>query len=96
MLTIAVLQNVTKGQIGECVRGGCDTLNGIKSSTKAGTGCGGCMPLVTNIFKSEMKKSGKELSAALCPHFNLSRADLFNVIQCASSLSAVFFFVPHR
>lgn len=75
------LQNVTKGQIGACVRGGCDSLNGVKSQTKAGTGCGGCMPLITNIFKSEMKKGGKELSTALCSHFPMSRADLFSVIK---------------
>ncbi|THH10731.1 hypothetical protein EW146_g8277 [Bondarzewia mesenterica] len=73
--------NVTKGQIGACVRSGCDTLNGIKTSTKAGTGCGGCMPLITNIFKAEMKKSGNEVSAALCPHFDMTRADLFNIIR---------------
>jgi hypothetical protein len=27
------------------------------------TGCGGCMPLVTNIFKSEMKRA----VSAVCP-----------------------------
>lgn len=35
----------------ECVKEGIVTIDGIKQKTKAGTGCGGCMPLVTNIFK---------------------------------------------
>jgi nitrite reductase (NAD(P)H) len=44
-------QNVTKGAIGKCVKEGIDNLTDIKTKTKVGTGCGGCMPLVTNIFK---------------------------------------------
>ena len=49
--TLNALQNVTKGDIVACVKSGTDDLGGLKSKTKAGTGCGGCMPLVTNIFK---------------------------------------------
>lgn len=45
------LQNVTKGDIAACVKSGMSDLNDLKCKTKAGTGCGGCMPLVTNIFK---------------------------------------------
>lgn len=48
---ICSCHNVTKGQIVECVKEGVVTIAGIKQKTKAGTGCGGCMPLVTNIFK---------------------------------------------
>lgn len=50
-LTGILLQNVTKGAIVECVKSGMVDMNDVKSKTKAGTGCGGCMPLVTNIFK---------------------------------------------
>lgn len=45
------LQNVTKGDIAACVKAGTSDISELKSKTKAGTGCGGCMPLVTNIFK---------------------------------------------
>lgn len=86
LLTSSFHQNVTKGKISACVRSGCDNLNDLKALTKAGTGCGGCMPIVTSIFKTEMKKSGKELSPALCSHFDMPRADLFNVIRYDSSL----------
>jgi hypothetical protein len=44
-------------------------------------GCGGCVPLVTNIFKAEMKKAGKATNNNICAHFAMSRADLFNVVK---------------
>lgn len=39
------------------------------------------VPLLTNIFKAEMIKCGHEVSNNLCPHFKLSRAELFNVTK---------------
>jgi nitrite reductase (NAD(P)H) len=35
----------------------------------------------TNIFNAEMKKAGHVLDNNLCPHFSMSRADLFNIIK---------------
>ncbi|KAG8783500.1 hypothetical protein FRC12_019663 [Ceratobasidium sp. 428] len=78
---ICSCHNVTKGQVVDCVKNGTDNIGDIKLKTKAGTGCGGCIPLVTNIFKAEMKKAGKETNNNLCAHFPMSRADLFNVIK---------------
>ncbi|THH20470.1 hypothetical protein EUX98_g8578 [Antrodiella citrinella] len=78
---ICSCHNVSKGDVVNCVKNGIDTLNAIKSKTKAGTGCGGCVPILTSIFKAEMKKSGAEVSNHLCPHFAMSRADMFNVIK---------------
>ncbi|KAI6107610.1 hypothetical protein EDD17DRAFT_629483 [Pisolithus thermaeus] len=73
--------NVTKGAIVSCVKGGVDDIETLKTKTKAGTGCGGCMPLVTNIFKAEMKKAGHSMSNNLCTHFAMSRQELFTVIR---------------
>ncbi|OCF75267.1 nitrite reductase [NAD(P)H], large subunit [Kwoniella mangroviensis CBS 8886] len=73
--------NVTKGAIGSCVKSGLTDLSQVKTKTKAGSGCGGCVPMVTNIFKAEMKKSGHKVSTALCPHFKMSRQDLFQIIK---------------
>jgi nitrite reductase (NAD(P)H) len=58
------VQNVSKGAIVTCVKGGMKDLGEIKKKTKAGAGCGGCVPLVTSIFKGEMKKAGHALSVA--------------------------------
>ncbi|MCJ1278269.1 hypothetical protein MMC21_006084 [Puttea exsequens] len=73
--------NVTKGDIAKTVKDGtCKSIGDVKSCTKAGTGCGGCMPLIQTIFNTEMKAQGSEVLNHLCPHFKYSRADLFNII----------------
>jgi len=51
----------------------------VKSCTKAGTSCGGCLPLVQSIFTKTMKDSGEEVQNHLCPHFQHSRADIFYI-----------------
>ncbi|KAF8327136.1 nitrite reductase [Cantharellus anzutake] len=73
--------NVTKADIIGAVKGGIGNIGDLKAKTKAGTGCGGCIPLVTNIFKAELKKAGVETNNNVCQHFNMSRAELFNVIK---------------
>lgn len=73
--------NVTKGAISQCVKDGITELPEIKCKTKAGSGCGGCVPLVTAIFKSEMKKAGHQISKNLCMHIKMSRQDLLAVVK---------------
>ena len=78
---ICSCHNVTKGDVTKVVKDGtCKSIGDVKSCTKAGTGCGGCMPLVQTIFNKEMKAMGAEVLNHLCPHFEHSRADLFNII----------------
>ncbi|KAK3350107.1 hypothetical protein B0T25DRAFT_259528 [Lasiosphaeria hispida] len=79
---ICSCHNVTKHDVVAVVKDGtCKSLGEVKSCTKAGTGCGGCMPLVTSIFNKTMKDMGNEVKNNLCPHFNYSRADLYNIIM---------------
>jgi nitrite reductase (NAD(P)H) len=79
---ICSCHNVTKGDVTGVVKdGSCKALGEVKACTKAGTGCGGCMPLVTSIFNKAMKDMGNEISNHLCSHFAYSRADLFNIIR---------------
>lgn len=78
---ICSCHNVTKGDVATVVKdGSCKSIGDVKSCTKAGTGCGGCMPLVQSIFNKTMKDMGTEVLNHLCPHFSYSRADLFNII----------------
>jgi len=49
----------------------------VKACTKAGTGCGSCVPLL----KTLLAESGVAVSPALCEHFALSRAALFDVVR---------------
>lgn len=79
---ICSCHNVTKGDVVSTVKNGtCKSIGDVKSCTKAGTGCGGCMPLVTSIFNTQMKAMGQEVKNHICPHFNYSRADLYNIIS---------------
>ncbi|KAI0757771.1 nitrite reductase [Daedaleopsis nitida] len=78
---ICSCHNVSKGQIVQCIKDGAQSVAEVKTKTKAGSGCGGCIPLMTNIVKAEMKKAGIAVNNNLCPHFAMSRADLFNVVK---------------
>ncbi|GJJ15033.1 hypothetical protein Clacol_009307 [Clathrus columnatus] len=78
---ICSCHNVTKGKIKECILNGIDNINDLKSKTKAGTGCGGCIPLLTTILKAEIKKAGKVINNNICIHFQMSRADLYQAVR---------------
>jgi nitrite reductase (NADH) large subunit len=52
-------------------------VGGIKSCTKAGTGCGSCVPLL----KSLLAESGVAVSNALCEHFAVTRSQLFDIVR---------------
>ena len=74
--------NVTKGAICAAIREQClDSVGAVKSCTRAGTGCGGCMPLVTDLFQAQMKAAGKVVYNHLCEHFEYSRTELFAIIK---------------
>lgn len=73
--------DVTKEKIINAIHSGCHTIAAIKAETKAGTGCGGCIPLVTQILNLELTKQGIEVSHALCEHFKYSRQELYHLIR---------------
>lgn len=79
---ICSCNNVTKGQICTAIREQQLTdVPSVKKCTKAGTGCGGCVPLVTDLLKSEMKKAGMEVKNHLCEHFAYSRQELYHLVR---------------
>ncbi|KVE36484.1 nitrite reductase large subunit NirB [Burkholderia sp. TSV86] len=78
---ICSCNNVTKGQLCDAVAGGATSLGALKSCTGAGTSCGGCVPLVTQIMKAEMKRQGLAVSNHLCEHFPYSRQELFHLVR---------------
>ncbi len=74
--------NVTKGQLCEAIREDNVTdLPTLKKCTTAGTGCGGCVPLVKDILTSELKKAGVEVKNHLCEHFPYSRQELYHLLR---------------
>lgn len=79
---ICSCHNITKGAVvHEVKEKGCRSLGEIKSKTKCGTGCGGCMPLATSIFNTAMKEAGAEVTNHLCIHFRYSRQELYTIIK---------------
>ncbi|MBA5683854.1 nitrite reductase large subunit [Photobacterium damselae subsp. damselae] len=73
--------DVTKSKIAQAVAEGNHTLADIKAVTGAGTGCGGCIPLVTSVLNAELTKSGIEVNHNLCEHFPYSRQEMFHLIR---------------
>ncbi|UVS98600.1 nitrite reductase large subunit NirB [Burkholderia glumae] len=78
---ICSCNNVSKAQICEAVAGGATSIGALKTCTGAGTSCGGCVPLVTQIMKAEMKKQGLAVNNHLCEHFAHSRQELYHLIR---------------
>ena len=74
--------NVSKGQICEAIRKqGATTIGALKTCTKAGTGCGGCLPMVADLLKKELAAAGQQVVDHLCEHFAYSRKELFQIVK---------------
>ncbi|KAI7900652.1 uncharacterized protein BX663DRAFT_458372 [Cokeromyces recurvatus] len=74
--------NISKGEIRKAIREqGLTTVDQVKAYTKAGTGCGGCVPSVTEIFEAEMKALGKTVTNYVCRDFAYSRAELYTIAK---------------
>jgi nitrite reductase (NADH) large subunit len=67
---------VTVAEIGSAISDGATDVPALKACTKAGTGCGSCVPMLTKLLTT----NGVELSTALCEHFEHSRAELYEII----------------
>jgi NAD(P)H-dependent nitrite reductase large subunit/NAD(P)H-dependent nitrite reductase small subunit len=79
---ICSCNNVSKSQICDSIRAkSLCSVDEVKAFTKAGTGCGGCLPLVVDIFKAESKAAGKKVNNALCEHFAFTRQELFEIVK---------------
>ncbi|MCA9578293.1 MAG: nitrite reductase large subunit NirB [Myxococcales bacterium] len=73
--------NVSKGAILQAVSGGACELSALKSCTKAGTSCGGCLPQVVDLLDMGLAAMGRSTRKRLCEHFDLTRRELFDVVR---------------
>ncbi len=78
---ICSCNDVSKGALCAAVADGATTIGALKSCTKAGTACGGCVPLVTQIMKAEMQKQGMMVNNHVCEHFAYSRQELHHMVR---------------
>ncbi|NMZ64237.1 nitrite reductase large subunit [Pseudomonas oryzihabitans] len=79
--TLCSCHNVTKAAVCAAIDAGCTDLAGIKSCTKAGTGCGGCAALVKQVFEHELIARGVEVDKSLCEHFAHTRQELYHLVR---------------
>ena len=79
---ICSCESVTKGQICKAIESGdIQDLAGVVSCTKAGTGCGGCKPMVKKITEATLQSLGIEVNDHICEHFSYNRQELYDIIK---------------
>ena len=79
---ICSCEGITKDDVCNAVSNdGCETVDAIKKCTKAGTGCGGCVPMVKDLMLHTLKAKGKYVRNVLCEHFNYSRQELYDLVK---------------
>lgn len=78
---ICSCHSVLKGDISKSVIAGCCTVAEVKSATKAGTGCGGCVSLLANLVNHELTQLGVEVSTDICEHFPYTRQELYHLVR---------------
>lgn len=81
-IPVCSCNNVSRQTICETIRKSCLTnVNDVKKATRAGTGCGGCLPAVSDLLGAELRAAGRAGKSRLCEHFEFSRTELFEVIR---------------
>lgn len=79
---ICSCESVTKAAICSAVtEKGAESIDAVKKCTKAGTGCGGCIPLVKDLVSGTMKAAGIYVRNTICEHFERSRQELFDLVK---------------
>jgi nitrite reductase (NADH) large subunit len=78
---ICSCNDVSKGALCAAVAAGATAIGDLKACTGAGTACGGCVALVTQVMKAEMTKQGLAVNNHLCEHFAYSRQELYDLVR---------------
>ena len=84
--TVCSCENVSAGEICDainesiCSNGSADVAM-VRSCTAAGTGCGGCLPQITDLVRSRLADAGIEASRRMCEHFTQSRQELCDIVR---------------
>ncbi|MBX9851216.1 MAG: nitrite reductase large subunit NirB [Cytophagaceae bacterium] len=79
---ICSCESVTKGDICNAITyNELGDVPGIKKCTKAGTGCGGCVPMLNDLLTATLQSAGKQVQKVICEHFPYSRQELFDIVK---------------
>lgn len=63
------------------------TVAAVKTCTRAGTGCGGCVPVLARVLEQELLAAGREVDRNLCEHFRYTRPELFQIVKVTRARS---------
>ena len=73
--------DVSAGAIRAGVRDrACASVAELKACTNAGTGCGGCVPVLHDLLAAELVKAGRGVAPRLCEHFAHTRRELYEIV----------------
>lgn len=79
---ICSCHNVDKGAIcGAITSGKAKTVVELKKCTKAGSGCGSCVPLLNDLLTKELARAGVVVKNDLCEHFAHTRQELYHLVR---------------
>jgi nitrite reductase (NADH) large subunit len=80
---VCTCHNVSCGTLRGAIRDGADDVGALKQCTKAGTGCGSCVPLLQELLDQEIVAAGGAPVRRLCAHFALSRPELYEAVRAS-------------
>jgi nitrite reductase (NADH) large subunit len=79
---ICSCEAVSKGAICAAVNEqGVTSVEGMKKCTGAGTGCGGCIPLIKDLISGTQAANGLYVKNVICEHFDYSRQELLDLLK---------------
>lgn len=78
---ICSCEGISKDTICKKVEEGNETIEAIKKCTKAGTGCGGCIPMIKDLIVETLASNGKYIRNLICEHFQYTRQELFDLVK---------------
>ncbi|PPK88387.1 nitrite reductase (NADH) large subunit [Neolewinella xylanilytica] len=79
---ICSCENVTKGKLcGLLEDGSAASVKELVGCTGAGTGCGGCKPILSDVVENYLKAQGKVVRNVICEHFPFTRQELRDLVQ---------------
>jgi nitrite reductase (NADH) large subunit len=80
--TLCTCLNVSKGAICHAIATEkLTSVSAVKACTKAGTGCGSCTTLVSELLTHELAKAGHAVTRHLCEHFPYARQELYHLVR---------------
>ena len=80
-IQVCSCNNVSKDEIISAIQDGACTPAEVQSCTRAGAGCGGCVPVVADLVSTELSKTGTIVDKSICEHFRFSRTELYEIIK---------------